>query len=60
MVDTLLPGFLDDTDMCAGGGRGAGNNECQNQSPANVDASVYMLDFFNSLPGGSTQDVPKL
>jgi poly(3-hydroxybutyrate) depolymerase len=35
---------------------GAGNPECQNQNPANVDASLHLLDFFNSLPGGSTWD----
>jgi poly(3-hydroxybutyrate) depolymerase len=35
---------------------GAGNAECQNQDPANVDASLNLLDFFDSLPAGSTWD----
>ena len=35
---------------------GAGNPECQDQNPANVDASLHLLDFFNSLPAGSTWD----
>ena len=38
---------------------GAGNAECQNQNPANVDASLHLLDFFNSLPPGSSWDNKK-
>lgn len=35
---------------------GAGNPECQNQNPANVDASSYLLEFFAALPKGSFWD----
>ena len=35
---------------------GAGNPECQGQNPANMDASLHLLDFFNSLPAGSSWD----
>lgn len=35
---------------------GAGDPQCHNQDPANVDASLYLLNFFNNLPGGSTWD----
>ena len=35
---------------------GAGNTECQNQNPANMDASLNVLDFFETLPAGSHWD----
>lgn len=39
---------------------GAGNTECQNQDPANLDASSYLLDFFSNLPAGSSHDRQQL